>query len=88
MIFFVCIAVNVKSPMVLENKFVEKEGERFIEVNNFKVKLDPDKIHIDLENLFNGNEQLGKLKCHFIIQIPLANCKYKWVCITKLNILR
>ncbi|KAF4528513.1 hypothetical protein B566_EDAN015252, partial [Ephemera danica] len=51
---------NLRITSFLENRLFEKDGEQFLEVMKFKPKVSAEKIHTKLDNLFNGNEQLGR----------------------------
>lgn len=40
-------------------KVVEKKGKKYIQTERFQLDFDTSRLHINLENLFNGDKRLG-----------------------------
>lgn len=40
-------------------KLIEKKGQIYIQTERFKLDFDTSRLHINLENLFNGDKALG-----------------------------
>lgn len=40
-------------------KTVEKKGKKYIQTERFQLDFDTSRLHINLENLFNGDKRLG-----------------------------
>lgn len=47
-------------------RVVEKNGKRFIQTERFQLDFDTTRLHIKLENLFNGDKALGDNMNHFL----------------------
>lgn len=51
---------------------MENNGETYVDFKQVKVIIDTSKLHVKLENLFNGDKALGKLN-----RINTANQHYQ-----------
>ncbi|XP_073973468.1 protein takeout-like [Rhodnius prolixus] len=51
---------NVKATYTCDFKLIKIKGEDFIKITKWDLKYDTTKLQIDLKNLFNGDEALGK----------------------------
>lgn len=49
-------------------KVSEKNGKKFIQTDRFQLDFDTTRLHINLENLFNGNKELGENMNQFLNQ--------------------
>lgn len=38
---------------------IEKKGKKYIQTERFQLDFDTSRLHINLENLFNGDKRLG-----------------------------
>ncbi|KAK5638588.1 hypothetical protein RI129_012883 [Pyrocoelia pectoralis] len=50
---------NEKANLHLIGEFTERNGKRYVEIEELKLKLDPEKVEMDFKNLFNGDPNLG-----------------------------
>ena len=47
---------------------VEKNGKKYIQTEKFQLDFEPSRLHMNLENLFNGNKALGDNMNQFLNQ--------------------
>lgn len=47
-------------------RIIEKKGKRYIQTEKFNLDFDTTRLHIDLENLFNGDKALGENMNRFL----------------------
>lgn len=52
---------NVDLTVKYKPKVVEKNGKKYIQTEKFQLDFDTTQLHINLENLFNGDKALGKI---------------------------
>ncbi|XP_016952745.1 protein takeout [Drosophila biarmipes] len=50
---------NVKAIVTFSGKPLEKDGEIFLDITNFKITMKPESTHYHFSNLFNGDKALG-----------------------------
>lgn len=49
-------------------KVITKNGKQYIQTERFNLDFDTSRLHINLENLFNGNKELGENMNQFLNQ--------------------
>lgn len=49
-------------------KVIEKKGKQYIQTERFQLDFDTSQLHINLENLFNGDKALGENMNQFLNQ--------------------
>lgn len=54
------ISVNVKADHKIKFQEMTKRGQKYLEVVDYNIKLNPEKSIFNFENLFNGEKQLGE----------------------------
>lgn len=52
----------------LKPKVITKNGKQYIQTERFNLDFDTSRLHINLENLFNGNKELGENMNQFLNQ--------------------
>ncbi|KAK0176778.1 hypothetical protein PV328_000883 [Microctonus aethiopoides] len=57
---------NMKSTNTYYGEKFEKNGEIYMKIKKFLVKLSPEKIHLHFSNLFNGDKLLGNQMNKFL----------------------
>ena len=57
---------NAKIKLVITGETYDNQGTKYMEVKNFTVKLDPELITLDFQNLFNGDPILGPEMNHVL----------------------
>lgn len=50
---------NAKLVIKYKPKVIEKRGKEYIQTERFQLDFDTTRLHINLENLFNGDKALG-----------------------------
>lgn len=56
----VCFAADLVGNAVLKGKKVKRDGDTYIDFTDLKLDLDMSNYNVHLENLFNGNKELGR----------------------------
>jgi len=57
---------NVSTTADLRGDYIEKDGETYINVTSFKLKLKPQHMKLNFENLFNGDKALSQTLNNFM----------------------
>lgn len=50
---------DLKSHNELSCEKYEKNGETYLKIKKYKVKLNPGRLHLQFDNLFDGDKTLG-----------------------------
>lgn len=53
-------------------KVIEKNGKQYIQTDKFNLDFDTSRLHINLENLFNGDKALGDNMNQFLNEVMFA----------------
>lgn len=56
---------NVNLVVKYKPKVLEKNGKQYIQTEKFQLEFDTSRLHVNLENLFNGDKALGKSIFYF-----------------------
>lgn len=67
---FMKILVNLITRVNLQFEKYMKNGEEYVKIKTFKVKFQPEKVHLIFKNLFDGDPVLGK-NIHLILYFKL-----------------
>lgn len=55
-----CVSEDVSVTWDIQGKPVVRKGKQYMEITNFQVHLEPKSMKIQLDNMFNGNKELGQ----------------------------
>ncbi|XP_011306432.1 protein takeout-like [Fopius arisanus] len=58
--------LNLKTKNKFSGEKYEKDGETYMRIKKYKVKFNPEKVLLNFENLFDGNEALSKQMNEFL----------------------
>jgi len=53
-------AVNPTLEVLLTGRKVEKNGDTYMDIKDFRFSLDTSRLYLHFEDLFGGNKELGK----------------------------
>lgn len=73
-LFLVIVGCNVD--YTVDYVLIEKEGEEYFNITKGSSDITLERVYFNLTNLFNGNEELGKLI--FLHKIFMAGCLLFW----------
>lgn len=59
-------AVNMAVTADIMGQPFEKKGEKYLEVTDFKLDIEPERLHMQFDNLFNGDAALGNHMNNFL----------------------
>lgn len=59
---------NANLAVKYKPKVIEKNGKQYIQTERFQLDFDTSRLHINLENLFNGDKALGDNMNQFLNQ--------------------
>lgn len=66
---------NIEASILMQGEQIEKNGERYLNCKDFYVDFNIGHATIALDDLFNGDKELGKFHLHFLAQPELFSAE-------------